>query len=128
MKKWLIIHQTAKRTNPMKEVFNHQEFERVGLYQSVLDEAGIPNFIRNENSNNLITGLPSPLFTPALFVVEDSDYGKAMEILGALQDATPSQAADWRCPKCGEEVPGNFDSCWKCEAVRQRVSENTDEY
>jgi hypothetical protein len=21
---------------------------------------------------------------------------------------------DWKCPKCGETVPGNFDLCWKC--------------
>lgn len=102
----------------MKEVFNHQELERVGLYKSVLDEAGIPNFIRNEISNNLITGLPSPLFEPTLFVIEDGDYEKAMAILGALQEESPTTTADWRCPKCNAEVPGNFDTCWQCGMVR----------
>ncbi|CAN5661757.1 hypothetical protein BH11VER1_BH11VER1_36700 [soil metagenome] len=112
----------------MKEVFNHQEFERVGLCQSILDEAGIPSFIRNEISNNLITGLPSPLFAPALFVIEDADYEKAMEIIAALQDATPSPASDWSCPKCGESVPGNFDTCWQCETARQKTTENMEEH
>lgn len=23
---------------------------------------------------------------------------------------------DWRCPACGEEVPGGFDACWNCGA------------
>jgi hypothetical protein len=25
---------------------------------------------------------------------------------------------DWKCSKCGESVPGNFDMCWKCMATR----------
>lgn len=102
----------------MKEVFNHQEFERVGLCQSILEEAGIPTFIRNETSNNLIIGLPSPLFVPTLFVVEDGDYEEAMRILNAITDTPPSQASEWVCPKCGEQVPGNFDTCWQCGRVR----------
>jgi DNA-directed RNA polymerase subunit RPC12/RpoP len=24
----------------------------------------------------------------------------------------------WVCPKCGEENPGNFDVCWKCQGAR----------
>ncbi len=24
----------------------------------------------------------------------------------------------WTCAKCGEEVPDNFDTCWKCQAGR----------
>ena len=24
---------------------------------------------------------------------------------------------DWRCPNCGEMVPGNFDRCWKCPST-----------
>jgi hypothetical protein len=25
---------------------------------------------------------------------------------------------EWQCAGCGESVPGNFDLCWNCEAVR----------
>lgn len=32
-------------------------------------------------------------------------------------DAVASGPA-WRCAKCGEENPGNFDMCWKCETMR----------
>jgi hypothetical protein len=24
--------------------------------------------------------------------------------------------AMWKCPKCGEQLEGQFDSCWKCAA------------
>ena len=101
----------------MREVFVDRDHARVGFYKSVLDEANIPNFVRNDVSNNSLTEMPSPLFFPALCVVRDEDYGEAMRILGAIYYGVPSQAAEWRCPTCGEEVPGTFDSCWQCGAL-----------
>jgi len=103
----------------MREVFVNQDHARIGFYKSVLDEAGIPNFVRNESSNNSVTEIPSPIFFPALCVVNDEDYDAAMKILGEIYYAPPSQAPDWRCSKCNEDVPGNFDSCWKCGAIRE---------
>ncbi len=102
----------------MREVFVNQDHARVGYYKSVLDQAGIPNFVRNELSNNSIAEMPSPLFFPALCVVRDEDYEKAMQILGEIYYAPASSAPDWRCAQCGEEVPGTFDSCWQCGALR----------
>ena len=102
----------------MREVFVHQDYTRVGLYQSVLNSAGIPNFIRNQYTNNTMTELPSGLFFPALCVLRDDDYDRAMQILGDLFHAPPSLAADWICPKCREEVPGTFELCWQCGTER----------
>jgi Putative prokaryotic signal transducing protein len=110
----------------MREVFVNQDHARVGFYKSVLEEAGIPNFVRNEFANN-ITEMPSPLFFPALCVVHDEDYDEAMRILGEIYYEKPSQAADWRCPKCSEEVPSTFDSCWQCEALRTDLPTNSNE-
>ena len=101
----------------MREVFVNQDHARVAFFKTVLDEAGIPNFMRNEYSNNAIAEMPSPLFFPALCVVNEEDYDRAMQILGGIYYARPSQTPDWRCRKCGEEVPGTFDSCWHCGAL-----------
>jgi hypothetical protein len=105
----------------MREVFVNQDHARVGLYKSVLDEAGIANFVRNEMANN-ITEMPSPLFFPTLCVVRDEDYDEAMRILGEIYHERSPQTADWRCAKCNEEVPGTFDSCWHCGELRARNS------
>ena len=32
----------------------------------------------------------------------------------AAAPANPKAAAPWKCPKCGEMVPGTFEVCWKC--------------
>ena len=101
----------------MRQVYVNQEYARVGFYQSVLEAAGLPNFVRNAMANN-ITDLPSPLFFPTLCVLRDEDYDEAMRLLGEIYYARPSQAADWVCPKCREEVPGTFDLCWQCGASR----------
>lgn len=36
----------------------------------------------------------------------------------ATDSAQVPAGPSWRCGKCGEENPGNFEMCWKCEAAR----------
>ena len=115
------------RPSIMREIFVDQDHARVGFYKSILDEAGIPNFIRNESTNNTIVGMPSALFFPALCVVRDEDYDRAMKLLGEIYYAPPSQGPDWRCPKCEEEVPASFDSCWQCGTVRPDSTSSDEE-
>ena len=101
----------------MREVFVHQDRSRVGLYQSILEDAGIATFVRNEAATNM-TEMPSPLFFPVLCVVHDNDYDEAMRLLGDVHLRSPSRAADWPCPTCSEEVPASFDACWQCDTLR----------
>jgi hypothetical protein len=55
-----------------------------------------------------------PLARPAVAESEeDAEPQSALE-LNATKDDRPS----WACPKCGEENPGNFDECWKCQTWR----------
>jgi hypothetical protein len=111
----------------MREVFIAQDHARVGYYKSILDEAGIPSFIRNQYTNNSLSDIPSAMFLPALCVVHDEDYDSAIQILGEIRNAPRSEAPDWRCPNCSGEVPGNFDSCWQCGALRAGSAANASE-
>jgi hypothetical protein len=103
----------------MKAVFVHPDPTVVGLKKSILEEAGIPCFIRNENTSATlgagVLGLvQSPVFDPVLCVVDDSRYDEAISLLKTTSEFTLAVRADWRCPKCGETVPGNFETCWNC--------------
>ncbi len=100
----------------MREVFVHQDTARVGLYKSILDANHIPNFVRNELSNNSVADMPAAIFFPTLCVMEDTDYERALEILRQVHKPEPNDAPDWKCGGCGEEVPGTFHHCWKCGA------------
>lgn len=106
----------------MKEIFGNREGSVVGHYQSILKQAGIPSFIRNENAAAL-TELQGPAFYPVL-CVDDEHYEVAMEILRPIYEAhlTQAPAADWVCPQCAEAVPGSFEICWNCEQARESVA------
>ena len=107
----------------MKAVFAHPDFTRVGHCQAILEEAGIPSFIRNESTQNLLSGLPDSAALPVLCVTDDDDAPRAMELLRDFvatekQVEAEENLPEWKCPQCGETVPGNFGSCWKCETPR----------
>ena len=102
----------------MKEIFGHRDGSMVGHYQSILEQAGIPCFIRNENAAAL-SELQGPAFYPVL-CVDDEFYNDAMELLRPIYEAhrTQATAVDWVCTSCGETVPGSFEVCWNCDQAR----------
>ncbi len=47
--------------------------------------------------------------------------GESAEPRNILLEPPPAEPAtgdDWQCSRCGERVPGNFDTCWKCQQPR----------
>ena len=101
----------------MRHVYSHQDHARVGFFKSILDDAGIATFMKNDASSNT-TDIPSLIIAPTLCVVNDEDFDRARAILNAAVLPPPSTQADWKCASCGEEVPGTFDTCWNCGAPR----------
>src|SRR5262245_329300 len=99
----------------MRDVFSHHDHARVGFLKSVLEEAGIEAFVKNEASFNT-TEVSSRIVAPTLAVVNDEDYDRARKIVQSAAMPPPTFRPDWKCPACGEEVPGNFDACWHCGA------------
>lgn len=111
----------------MRRVSHHHDLTVLSLQKSILESAGISSFILNGNSwwmanggvsmLNLFLGkvdlVNNPLFAPALCIVEDGYFDEALEILIAYRSPIV-KGADWTCPACAAEVPGNFDSCWQC--------------
>ena len=102
----------------MKELFREADYTVVGYFCSILDAEGIQTHIRNEALQGAgLSEIPIPEFYPALCVVNDEDFPKAIEIIRD-HAASPDQPSeeDILCKNCGEECPGNFACCWNCEA------------
>lgn len=102
----------------MKDVYTHIDSARVGLFKSLLDEAGISCFVRNETSSNLMAGVPIPVFYPTLCVINDAEAVRAEAIVAEYQQTAPLGAGEWVCPNCKSVVPAGFDTCWNCERER----------
>jgi len=104
----------------MRTVFVHRDSTVVGHKMSILEGAGIDCFIQNESTSALGAGflglVQSPIFEPALCIIDDSRYEEALALLKMQSETSPDNEAEWRCPKCGEIVPGNFADCWSCSS------------
>jgi hypothetical protein len=98
----------------MREVFSNQDLTLVSYYRGLLDEAGIPCYIRNENGGNPdVAGIS---FQPTLCVISDADFEAAIAHLKSQPAPSTTPRADWKCSSCHEENPGNFELCWNCGA------------
>ena len=101
----------------MKRVFTSQNSAEVGFLKSVLEDAGIDCFMRNESQ-----AYQTLAFTPELWVSNDEDLGKAEELCKRWRPQAEPQLKRWRCEKCGEELEGQFGTCWKCAAGEEPVN------
>jgi hypothetical protein len=100
------------------KVFEHFDFSRVGQMQSLLESHGIRTFIRNQYGSSVMGEVPFVEVVPQLFVLEDGDLERALELL-LIDTPREAQAEDWGCPACGSEVEGFFSHCWKCGTGRE---------
>ena len=103
----------------MIKVFEDFDIMLVGHYQSVLESDGIATFMKNQFGTSGAGELPFIEVVPQLWVLNDSDAGRATELIRELHDPenrVPMQA--WDCPECGTAQEAAFTHCWKCSASR----------
>lgn len=100
----------------MKRLYTTADIVLIGHLASLLDEAGIPCFVKNQYLSGGIGELPPTETWPELWVRRDHEYALAKEIVeeATRRDVLAEAAPAWRCPGCGEEVEGQFALCWNC--------------
>ncbi|OYW74804.1 MAG: hypothetical protein B7Z37_16235 [Verrucomicrobia bacterium 12-59-8] len=101
----------------MRDLITSIDSTRLGFFKSILDEADIPCFIRNETTAQLTNIFIGPL-QPTLCLLNDADYDQASALLRPHQSAEAFSSEEWLCPACKESNPASFEVCWKCQAVK----------
>lgn len=61
--------------------------------------------------------LPADVY-PTVWVDHGEDYDAARRLIAAFE-AGETDGEPWRCPRCREDLPGQFDACWRCGATRR---------
>ena len=102
----------------MRKIFEHIDFARVGHYQSILEDEGIPTMIKNLGASGASGEIPFVQCYPELWVTQDGDYDRAMKLLEPYHDQEVPEDSPWKCPQCGENLDGSFGQCWQCETMR----------
>ncbi len=67
--------------------------------------------------------LPYPLSAQPVPIAESDQERDARELEEVLtkepdRELDATAAASWKCLSCGEDNPGNFNECWKCQTIR----------
>ncbi len=96
----------------MKRIFTSHDSAEVGLLKNMLEDAGIQCLIQNE------TQPYQSVFQPELWVLNDEDAPKAVDLREAWRHPEAAVTGPWTCTGCGEVLEGQFISCWKCGTKR----------
>ena len=92
-------------------------FGRLEEELEALRSAGIAYEIRNET-----IPYPGAVFSPEIWVIEDSELARACELRDAVSKLPEEAQSSWTCSSCGEQLEGQFGACWKCGATRNADS------
>jgi hypothetical protein len=99
----------------MLRVYTGQVLALVENMKNVLKMHNIESYIRNQYLSAAVGEIPPHESWPQLWV-SDQDFERARKIIEyAERDSLESQEI-LICPKCGEEVEGQFVKCWNCSS------------
>jgi hypothetical protein len=81
--------------------------------KQLLDEKGIPCFMKNEFAIGAMGELSPMDVLPEVWVSDDEWLPKAKQFVTEFQQQ-PIDPSPWICCKCDEENAGAFELCWQC--------------
>jgi len=98
----------------MKKVTSADSLVTISHYKNILESEGIPAFLRNEYLGAIVGEMPFQDAWPQLWVQNDLDYDRAVQLINSQTISNESPSEPWRCGKCGTENEGQFAACWNC--------------
>jgi hypothetical protein len=98
----------------MKKVTSSQSLVTISHYRNLLASEGIASVIRNEHLGSIAGEMPFEEVWPELWVRNDLDYDRALQLIDSATIGGESPATPWHCRRCGTEIEGQFAACWNC--------------
>ena len=98
----------------MKKVTSSDSLVTINHYKNLLIAEGIPAFIKIEYMGSIMGEVPFQEIWPELWVKNDLDYDRALQLIDSAKIMDESPSAPWRCDNCGSENEGQFAACWQC--------------
>ena len=98
----------------MKKLTSAETIVLITHYKNVLEAEGIPCEIRNQHLGGIMGEMPVFETWPQLWIVNDLDYDRALQLIEAVDAESPPEP--WQCRRCNEDNEGQFSVCWNCGA------------
>ncbi|MGB5352925.1 MAG: DUF2007 domain-containing protein [Woeseia sp.] len=98
----------------MKKVTTAASLVTISHYLNLLRSEGIDAFLRNQHLGSIVGEMPFQDVWPELWVRNDLDYDRALQLIDVDRLIEESPGENWRCAACGEDNEGQFAACWSC--------------
>ena len=103
----------------MKQVHIARHAPDAHLVKGLLESNGIAAVVRGEFLTSGWGELPVDVCS--VWIADEAQYERAQAVLRSFLNgdlARELRSQNWRCAKCGEQLEGQFTSCWKCGGAR----------
>lgn len=97
----------------MKKVTSADSLITINHYRNLLESEGIRARVRNEYLGSIVGEIPYQEVWPELWIENDLDYDRALQLIDGATLIEESPRSPWRC-RCGTENEGQFGACWRC--------------
>jgi hypothetical protein len=101
----------------MIRIFSSPVLAIVMNLKNILQINGISSTITNQYLSAGVGEIPPIECWPQLWVTEQ-DFERASAIIETNERDLAELKEIWICPKCGEEIEGQFAECWNCETAK----------
>ncbi len=98
----------------MKRVYRAENSIVLGHLKRILEDHHIQCIAKNQYLMGGVGELPPNECWPELWVAEDFQYHKALDLIETALATSPLSNIQWRCNRCGELLEGQFTTCWSC--------------
>ena len=105
----------------MKKVYSTSDQAAIAIVRDLLAQQGIESRVLNENTAAVLGEIPFLRATPEVWV-RDEDGAQAAAIVERFESGETRESLArpaWTCPKCGEQIDGQFTECWNCVAPEE---------
>lgn len=105
----------------MKLIYTNENTFLVNNVKNLLEAQNIPVFIKNEFAQGAVGEISAFDSWPEVWIVNDSDYDKAIEIVELSQEK--NQSEEWSCTLCSEKNDASFEVCWNCQNINNQTND-----
>jgi Putative prokaryotic signal transducing protein len=109
----LLLSSELRQYEAMKRVYNALNLPDAHLLRDLLEQAGIPAHVFNENAASIIGLAPVSSCQPQVWIAQPHQEQHANAVVTDYQTRMPTTTIK-NCVGCGEPNPGEFECCWRC--------------